>query len=85
MSKPPVAPEIVGVQPPNDAQSMRRPLELNSLAQEAFESPEEAGDWMRSPHPMLDGETPRECAKSSSGAERVKAILLAIRYGGVAW
>ena len=84
MSKPPTEADIVGAQAPDDADSTRRSLDLNSLAEEAFESPEEAGDWMRSPHPMLDGETPRECAKSNFGAERVKAILLAIRYGGVA-
>lgn len=84
MSKSPIAPDIAGVWQPNDSEGTRRWLELNCLAQEAFESLEEAGDWMRSPHPMLDGETPRDCANSSSGAERVKAILLAIRYGGVA-
>ena len=36
-----------------------------------------------SAHPMLDGESPLECAKSGFGAQRVKDILVAIRYGGV--
>lgn len=84
MSKPSTALDIAGVQPTNDADSTQRLCELESLAQEAFEIPEEAADWMRRPHPMLDGETPRECAKSSSGGERVRAILVAIKYGGVA-
>lgn len=84
MSKPPRVPDIAGGQPSNDAKSKLRLPDLDRLAQEAFKSPEEAADWMRRPHPMLDGETPRQCAKSSSGGERVKAILVAIRYGGVA-
>jgi uncharacterized protein (DUF2384 family) len=75
---------MADVQPTNGADSTQLLLELDGLAQEAFEGAEEATDWMRRPHPMLDGETPRECAKSSSGGERVAAILVAIKYGGVA-
>ena len=33
---------------------------------------------------MLDGETPLRAAKTSFGAQRVKEILNAIKYGGVA-
>jgi hypothetical protein len=32
---------------------------------------------------MLDGDSPLEAAKTSFGAQRVKDILIAIRYGGV--
>lgn len=83
MSKSSIALDIAGVQPTNDADITQRLLELDRLAQEAFESPEEATDWMRCPHPMLDGETPQEYAKTTSGGERVKAILVAIKYGVV--
>ena len=65
------------------AESMLRLLELDGLAKETFETPEEAAGWMRQPHPMLDGESPLECAKSGFGAQRVKDILVAIKYGGV--
>lgn len=65
------------------AESMLRLLELDGLAKETFETPEEAAAWMRGPHPMLDGEAPLECAKSGFGAQRVKDILVAIKYGGV--
>ena len=65
------------------AESMLRLLELDSLAKETFETPEEAAAWMRRPHPMLDGESPLECAKSGFGAQRVKDILIAVKYGGV--
>ena len=84
MSKPPTVLDIGVVQPSNDAESAQRLPELASLAQQTFESPEEAADWMRRPNPMLGGTTPRECAKSNSGGERVKAILVAIKHGGVA-
>ena len=65
------------------AESMLRLLELDSLAKETFETPQEAAGWMRQPHPMLDGESPLQCAKSGFGAQRVKDILVAIKYGGV--
>ena len=65
------------------AESMLRLLELDGLAKETFETPEEAAGWMRQPHPMLGGEAPLECAKSGFGAQRVKDILVAIKYGGV--
>lgn len=65
------------------AESLLRLLELDGLAKQTFETSEEAAGWMRQPHPMLDGESPLECAKSSFGAQRVKDILVAILHGGV--
>lgn len=50
---------------------------------EFFDTDEEAAAWLTQPHPMLDGKTPLDCAKSDSGAERVKDILNSIKYGGV--
>lgn len=84
MVKPSIAHDLAGIQPANDIDSTQRLLELDKLAQEAFESPEAAAEWMRRPHPMLDGEEPRECANSSSGADRVEANLVAIKYGSLA-
>ena len=81
MSKPPIALDAAGV---TAGESKQRSRELDRLAQEAFDSLEEAAEWMCRPHPMLDGEAPRDCAKSSSGAQRVKDILVAIKFGGVA-
>lgn len=65
------------------AESMLRLLELDALARNTFETPEEATAWLRQPHPMLDGELPIDCAKSGFGAELVKDILNTIKYGGV--
>lgn len=71
------------VLPPYAAESMLRLLELDAMARDTFETKEEAAAWLRQPHPMLDGETPLDCAKSGFGAERVKDILNAVKYGGV--
>lgn len=51
------------------------------LAFEVFDSEADATRWLASPHPMLDGETPLVAAQSAHGAERVKDILMAIKYG----
>jgi uncharacterized protein (DUF2384 family) len=67
------------------AKSLRRmKIELETLAEETFETADEAAGWLRRPHPMLGGEIPLGCAKSSYGAERVRDILLSIKYGDVA-
>ena len=71
------------VLPSYATESMLRLLGLDTLARDVFETPEEAREWLRQPHPMLDGEAPMNCAKSSFGAERVRDILNAIKYGGV--
>lgn len=57
--------------------------DLVSLARETFETPGEASEWLRRPHPMFDGASPLECAKSSAGALRVRDILVSIKHGGV--
>ena len=69
--------------PIHSAESVLRLLELGQMAADTFETEEEAAAWLRRPHPMLDGDSPLELAKSGYGAQRVKDILMAIRYGGV--
>lgn len=69
--------------PMHAAEGVVRLLELDQMASDTFEEEAEASQWLRKPHPMLEGETPLEAAKTSYGAQRVKDILLAIKYGGV--
>lgn len=57
---------------------------VEQLANEIFESEDEAWGWLNTPHPMLDGKTPMQAAETSSGAEYVKEILVAIKYGAAA-
>ena len=69
--------------PMHSAESVLRLLELKELANDTFETEDVALGWLRRPHPMLDGETPLESAKTSFGSKRVKDILVAIKHGGV--
>lgn len=57
--------------------------ELEQMAADTFETMEDAAQWLRMPHPMLNGEAQLQIAKTHSGAERVRSILTAIKYGGV--
>lgn len=68
--------------PMHSAESLLRLVELREMADDTFASHDEAGEWMSKPHPLLDGMSPLEFAKSSYGGQRVKDILLAIKYGG---
>lgn len=68
--------------PMHAAESMLRLIELKQLAEDTFATPEEADAWLQRAHPMLDGEAPLERAKSAYGAQRVKDILVALKYGG---
>lgn len=66
------------------AEGLLRLIELDQLAIDTFETEDEARQWLRKAHPMLDGDDPLSAAKTSYGAQRVKDILTAIKYGGVA-
>jgi len=69
--------------PAHAAEAVLRLLELDQMAVDTFESPAASSSWLRKPHPMLDGESPLECARSSCEAQRVKEMLVAMKYGGV--
>lgn len=69
--------------PTHSAESLLRLLELDEIANDTFDSEEAALGWLRRVHPMLAGESPLQAAKTSFGAQRVKDILIAIKYGGV--
>ena len=69
--------------PMHSAEGVLRLLELDEMASDTFASDEEAANWLRRPHPMLDGESPLEATKTSFGAQRAKDILVAVKYGGV--
>lgn len=67
--------------PSHAGEGVVRLLELESLASDVFETESDAANWLRKSHPMLDGDSPLEAAGSSFGTQRVKDILLAIKYG----
>lgn len=70
--------------PRHAAERVLRLLELDEIAAGTFDSEEAALGWLRRAHPLLDGETPLQAASTSFGAQRVKDILVAIKYGGAA-
>lgn len=70
--------------PTHAAEGVLRMIELDQLAIDTFETEAEAMQWLRKPHPLLDGDDPLTAARTSFGAQRVKDILVALRHGGVA-
>lgn len=70
--------------PTHSAEGVLRLLELEAIAIDTFESQADAHGWLRKPHPLLGGESPLEAAKTGFGAQRVKEILIATKYGGAA-
>jgi putative toxin-antitoxin system antitoxin component (TIGR02293 family) len=69
--------------PPHAAETLLRLLEIHDMAADVFATETDASAWLRTPHPLLDGESPLEAAKTSYGASTVKNTLMAIKYGGV--
>ena len=69
--------------PVHSAEGVLRLLELGQMAAYTFETEEKAFAWLHRPHPMREGDSSLELAKTGCGAQRVKDILLAIRYGVV--
>ena len=68
--------------PTHAAEVVLRLLELDQMAVDTFESEAESSVWLRKTHPMLGGASPLEYARSSYGAQRVKDMLVAMKYGG---
>jgi putative toxin-antitoxin system antitoxin component (TIGR02293 family) len=58
--------------------------ELSAAAVDVFGAVANAADWLTRPHPLLDGQTPLQRARTPWGMQRVRAILGALKYGGAA-
>ena len=57
--------------------------ELMATAADIFGTVREAARWLTLPHPLLDGETPLQRARTPWGMQRVRSMLGALKYGGV--
>lgn len=68
---------LAGLTPVADTRNQN----ASELVAEIFASEEDAFAWMHTCHPMLDGQTPFELAKTPAGADSVKDILLSIKCG----
>ena len=56
--------------------------DLIATAVDVFGSVEAATGWLIKPHPVLEGETPMQRARTPWGMQRVRSILGALKYGG---
>lgn len=57
---------------------------IAELARQIFASEQEAVTWLESPHAMLGGRLPCDAIATPEGAAKVREILVAMGYGGVA-
>ncbi len=56
--------------------------ELVATAVGVFGSVEGTSIWLTRPHPLLEGETPMQRARTPWGLQRVRSMLGALKYGG---
>jgi putative toxin-antitoxin system antitoxin component (TIGR02293 family) len=52
-----------------------------ALAQRVFGDRDVAGEWLRTPNPVLRHEVPLRLLRTGSGAQLVEAVLVRIEYG----
>lgn len=57
--------------------------ELAHMVEDTFEPGDATDTWLTSPHPLFAEQTPLQVAQTEEGARTVKAVLIAIKYGGV--
>jgi len=60
------------------------PVDIRSLAEDVFLSPEKADHWLNSPLAILGGKSPRGLAGSREGAAFVAQMLAKIDWGAAA-
>lgn len=55
--------------------------EISALATKVWENPDDAEEFLTTPHGLLGGQTPLAASRTHEGAARVREILLALEYG----
>ena len=60
-----------------------RSMQLHLFAADVFGGVEPARAWLHKQHPMLEGMTPSDYADNEFGAQKVRGLLAALKYGGV--
>ena len=67
--------------PVNAAVNTMSFVELAALALDVYERVEDAAGWLTTPHPMLDGQTPLQHARTPWGMDLVRSILGGLKWG----
>ena len=73
--------ETEGRLKPAESERLERLVRLTTLAEQVWESAEEAQRFLTTPHPMLEGQAPLELAATDLGARRVEGLLWNLEYG----
>jgi putative toxin-antitoxin system antitoxin component (TIGR02293 family) len=63
-----------------ESQRLERLARLVALAEQVWESPELAREFLTSPQPQLENERPIELARSELGAREVEDLLMRLEY-----
>ncbi len=66
---------------PQESERTERVARLFVHARRALGTEAEAREFMTTPHPLLDGRSPMDTAKSDLGTRRAEQILNALEYG----
>jgi putative toxin-antitoxin system antitoxin component (TIGR02293 family) len=65
---------------PAESERLERIARLATLAEEVWESPEEAQKFLTTPHPLLDNQAPLDLAASDLGTRRVETLLWKLEH-----
>ena len=65
---------------PSESERVERLARLMALAEEVWESRDEARRFLREPHPLLGDRTPLEMAQTELGGRRVEDLLTRLEY-----
>jgi putative toxin-antitoxin system antitoxin component (TIGR02293 family) len=65
---------------PAESERLERIARLATLAEQVWESPDEAQRFLTTPHPMLGNEAPIDLAVSDLGTRRVETLLWKLEH-----
>jgi putative toxin-antitoxin system antitoxin component (TIGR02293 family) len=66
---------------PDEGAKVERIARIAALAEDAFGSPDDARDFLHTPHPELGGDRPLDIAQTELGARQVEELLWRMEYG----
>lgn len=72
--------EAAGTLSKTESERLERVARLTTLAEQVWESEEDAQQFLTTPHPLLDGASPLDLATTELGARRVEDLLLKLEY-----
>lgn len=64
-----------------ESERVERLARIMALAEQVWESRDDAREFLAQPHPMLEERSPLEMAETELGARRVERLLMNLEYG----